>query len=333
MLRFFFNAALTIILATSAAAGNGRDAAIGILENFIGEMSRQQQLDYQRGTLEANALVQGCFNGDAAACKHALRHSHFQRELRPAVLQQMQAIKRQRQEDERAHKIFVADWQACQHKSDLAACERAMAYHQLAPQDRAHLEAWRDAIQARNLEDERRREAERQTVAAEERRRQHAQEAEERRRSEDLRQEQARAVAERINADEQPRLTEAREAEAKRFQDNEAAVVRSAPPVQKPEIATGSIDRVVSPGQQNQPPTGLMLALVLSVLTAAALAAHNFNPAVVAKMMAFRPTRTGPAQSADASPAAGSQAISGHESVFFALTGHFPTDVRRALAG
>ena len=291
--------------------------------------------------------------------------------MRAAVLNRLSAIDRQRKDDERARKNFVANWNYCRDRADLDACNAALNFQNLASKDRRQLESWRITIVAR-VQEQQRLEAERQAALAQkqqqdaevqrqaewDRQQQAQRQADEQRSAEQERMTEARRQTEaaRIRAeqereanarqqakagaekaDEQRRLAEMRASEAERFAVQQANHEPGRSSAGPQPFTTGSLDRsplpVLSPYL-----TWLLLRLTVASIFVVgewrlcAGLATDFSSylAKSASKYALRlkealPTPSPPTEPGPEDP----RAID----ILFPLTGHFPTDVRRALAG
>ena len=344
---------LLLAMSNMAQAGNGREIIDGVLGNIIGEIGRQQQDLYNRQAYEANALAQSCFHGNDGACTYALRNPQLTPDLRAAVLDRLKAIAGQRKDEERARKTFVANWNICRDHADMAACDAALNFQNIAVKDRRQLEAWRDTIFAR-VQEQQRLEAERQAALAQKQqqdaeaqrqaewnRQQQAQRETEaaRIRAEQAREDNARhqAEAEQAKAGEQRRLAELRASEAESFAVEQAHHAPGRSSAGPQPLITGSLDRPPSPVS-----SAYLTWLILSVTMVSIFVAGEWRlctglaadfSSYLAKSASTYAVLLKHALTTATPPTEPGPEVPSAIDILFPLTGHFPTDVRRALAG
>ena len=337
-------------MAHMAQAGNGREIIDGVLGNIIGEIGRQQQDLYNRQAYEANALAQSCFTGNDGACTYALRHPQLTPDLRAAVLDRLKAIAGQRKDEERARKTFVANWNICRDHADMAACDAALNFQKLAGKDRRQLEAWRNTIFARAQEQQRlegaalaqkqQQEAEAQRQAEWNRQQQAQRESDAARiRDEQAREDNARhqAEAEQAKSGEQRRLAELRASETERFVVEQAHHAPGRSSAGPQPLTTGSLDRPPSPVS-----SAYLTWLILSVTMVSIFVAGEWRlctglaadfSSYLAKSASTYAVLLKHALTTATPPTEPGPEVPSAIDILFPLTGHFPTDVRRALAG
>ena len=285
-------------------AQDGRQILQGILGGVInGAQQQQQQRVMQKSWQAFERYWAACDNHDVAACDSAFQYAPSDADRR--ILQKLRdkAVRWPQ---------FAADWRECQPPNPtLDACETALQFPHLTNENRTQLVVWRDQA----LEERRRvrDDAERRAEQA---------------KAEQTQLEQVRAEQERVErdrADQQAREVEL--AQQRRIEEARARQQRAVAAIEKQPAALPTIAEM---SLLSNSPFSIFNMLLVVVGGAGLMGGVLYGRASVVKLVHIFRDQSRSRLAVDPSAAAATTPT--RAAVFLPLTGHFPTDVRNALA-